>query len=105
MSGGQRDERILVAPERLDLDHRETFRRAAEALLDALPVGTGRLVIDLAATADADSTGLGVLIMVRRRAQVRRQAVRLRAVGERLRSLLELTKMDSLFEWEAEEDR
>lgn len=93
-------EKVLAAPEKLGLDSRTTFRRAAGELLDALPEGSGRLVIDLGGTQHVDSAGLGALMLVQRRAAERRQTVCLRGANEELRFLLVLTKLDDLFELE-----
>jgi anti-anti-sigma factor len=93
-------EKVLAAPEKLGLDSRTVFRRAASDLLDGLPEGSGRLVIDLAGTRHVDSAGLGALMLIQRRAAERRQAVCLRGANEELRFLLVLTKLDDLFELE-----
>jgi anti-anti-sigma factor len=94
--------RELVAPQRLGLDTRVEFRKAAVQLLDSLPEGSGRLVIDLSATRQVDSAGLGVLMLVQRRAAERRQSIVLRRPSDELRFLLVVTKLVSLFEIEAE---
>ncbi|UCG86776.1 MAG: STAS domain-containing protein [Gemmatimonadota bacterium] len=94
------DERVLVAPVELDLNSRLDFRRDALRCVESLRRGAGRLVIDMTATRSVDSTGLGVLFMVRRRAAQRRQQVVLRGVSEELRLLLVLTKLEGLFEIE-----
>ena len=93
--------RELVAPQRLGLDTRVEFRKAAVQLLDSLPEGSGRLVIDLSATRQVDSAGLGVLMLVQRRAAERRQSIVLRHPSDELRFLLVITKLVSLFEIEA----
>ena len=93
-------ERVLAAPERLSLESRTAFRRAATELLDDLGEGAGRLVIDLSATRQVDSAGLGALMLIQRKAAERRQTVCLRGANEELRFLLVLTKLDDLFELE-----
>jgi anti-anti-sigma factor len=94
-------EKVLAAPERLSLETRTTFRRAAGELLDKMSEGAGRLVVDLSGTQHVDSAGLGALMLIQRRAAERRQAVCLRGANEELRFLLVLTKMDDLFELES----
>jgi len=89
--------RTLAAPGELGLDTRVEFRRAATALLEQLPEGTGRLVIDLGGTRRVDSAGLGALMLVQRRAAERRQSVVLRGANDEVRFLLVLTKLDDLF--------
>jgi anti-anti-sigma factor len=95
--------KTLAAPERLDLDSRTAFRRAAGEVLDLLAEGGeggGRLVIDLSGTRSVDSAGLGALMLIQRKAAERRQTVCLRGANEELRFLLVLTKLDDLFELE-----
>jgi anti-anti-sigma factor len=93
-------ERVLAAPEILGLDSRTAFRRAAGELVEQLPEGAGRLVIDLSGTRAVDSAGLGALMLIQRKAAERRLSVRLRGANEELRFLLVLTKLDDLFELE-----
>lgn len=93
-------ERELQAPPSLGLETRATFRQSGLDLLEELPEGGGRLVINLARTRHVDSAGLGALMLVQRRAAERRQRVALKAASEELRFLLVLTKLDDLFEFE-----
>ena len=96
-------EKVLAAPEQLSLESRTGFRRSASDLLQQLPEGSGRLIIDLSATRAVDSAGLGALMLIQRKAAERRQAVCLRGASEELRFLLVLTKLDDLFELESGE--
>src|SRR3989440_1119981 len=93
-------EKILAAPEALSLETRTAFRRTASELLDQLPEGSGRLVIDLSGTRTVDSAGLGALMLIQRKAAERRQIVCLRGANEELRFLPVLTKLNDLFELE-----
>ena len=96
-------EKTIAAPERLDLESRTAFRRAAGEVLDLLASGPGaggRLVIDLSGTRSVDSAGLGALMLIQRKASERRLTVCLRGANEELRFLLVLTKLDDLFELE-----
>jgi anti-anti-sigma factor len=92
----------LAAPEHLGLDTRTAFRQSAVGLLDQLPERLGRLVVDLRGTRTVDSAGLGALMLVQRRASERRQVVVLKRPNDELRFLLVLTKLDDLFEIEAD---
>jgi anti-sigma B factor antagonist len=94
-------ERNLSAPETLGLDIRVEIRKAAIKLLEEMPEGVGRLVIDFSSTRHVDSAGLGALMLIQRRAAERRQIVALRNVSEEIRFLLVLTKLDDLFQMEA----
>src|ERR671910_2766250 len=91
-------ERALVAPETLGLDTRVEIRKAAIQLLEDMPEGAGRLVIDLSRTRHVDSAGLGALMLIQRSAAERRQTVVLRNPSEEIRFLLILTKLYDLFQ-------
>ena len=97
-------ERGLVAPEILGLETRVEVRLAAAQLLEEMPEGTGRLVIDLTHTRQIDSAGLGVLMLIQRMAADRRQAVTLHNPSEEVRFLLTLTKLYDLFLVEADHE-
>jgi anti-anti-sigma factor len=92
----------LSAPEHLGLESRTTFRQSAISMLEQLPERTGRLVVDLRGTRTVDSAGLGALMLIQRKASERRQVVVLRRPNDELRFLLVLTKLDDLFEVEAD---
>ena len=98
-------QRVITAPAVLGLSTREEFRLAANDLIDELPEGQGQLVVDLGATRDVDSSGLGTLVLLQRRAAERRVGILLRAVGPELEYLLVLTKLDDLFAFEKSPQR
>jgi len=100
----QEVERGLSAPDTLGLETRVQIRKAAIQLLEEMPEGTGRLVIDLGHTRYIDSAGLGALMLIQRRAAERRQSVVLRHPNEEIRFLLVLTKLYDLFLVEAGDD-
>jgi anti-anti-sigma regulatory factor len=97
-------ERGLTAPETLGLETRVEIRRAAAQLLEEMPEGSGRLVIDLGPTRQVDSAGLGALMLIQRQAAERRQVVVLRNPSEELRFLLVLTKLYDLFQVESDDE-
>jgi anti-anti-sigma factor len=92
----------LSAPEHLGLESRTTFRQSAISMLEQLPERTGKLVVDLRGTRTVDSAGLGALMLIQRKASERRQVVVLKRPNDELRFLLVLTKLDDLFEVEAD---
>jgi anti-anti-sigma factor len=101
MRSPQDVERGLTAPESLGLDTRVEIRKAATQLLEEMPEGTGRLIVDLTHTRIVDSAGLGALMLIQRRAAERRQVVILRNPNEEIRFLLVLTKLSDLFQIES----
>src|ERR1044072_8170472 len=93
-------EKTIAAPERLDLESRTGFRRAAGEVLDLLAEGAGRLVIDLSGTRSVDSAGLGALMLIQRKAAGRGQRVWRGGPNEYLRFLLVPKKLDDVFKLE-----
>ena len=97
-------ERGLAAPETLGLETRVAIRQEAERLLEEMPEGSGRLVIDLTHTGTVDSAGLGALMLIQRIAAEGRHPVVLRNPSEEIRFLLTITKLYDLFVVESSYD-
>ena len=97
-------ERGLAAPETLGLETRVAIRQAAEQLLDEMPEGSGRLVIDLTHTREVDSAGLGARMLIQGLGAARRQPVVLRHPSQEMRLLLTITRLYDLFTVESSYD-
>jgi anti-anti-sigma factor len=92
---------VLTAPERLVSDTRVEFRRAAlDHVERAVLASAPRIYVDLSATREVDASGLGVLVLLQKRARERMIATRLLGAGASVRQMLLLTKLDYLFEFE-----
>ena len=104
MRSPQELERGLAAPVTLGLETRVAIRQEAERLLEEMPDGSGRLVIDLTHTRAVDSAGLGALMLIQRLASERRVTVVLRNPAEEIRFLLSITKLYELFSLETTDD-
>ena len=89
---------VLVAPERIIAATRAEFRGAAIEFLESLAAGSQTLVIDMSQTVEIDASGLGILVLVQKRAKERGLSTHLRQTPERVRNLLKLTMLDFLFE-------
>jgi anti-sigma B factor antagonist len=63
----------------------------------ALEKGERRLLIDFSRTGYIDSSGLGALVSISKRVREAGGELRLSGLNEDLRSLFELTKLDTLF--------
>lgn len=89
----------LVAPTRLTSDQRLEFRRAA---LELLELGTRAelsvIEVDLGATIEMDASGLGVLVLLQKRARERGLRTRLLNASRAITEMLQLTRLDTLFE-------
>jgi anti-anti-sigma regulatory factor len=92
--------RALVAPVRLVSETREEFRRAALRLIEQRAQERREaLDIDLRRTTELDAGGLGILVLIQRRARTHGLATRLICSQDPVRRLLALTKLDYLFEF------
>lgn len=95
-------EYVVQAPTALGIETRALFRRQALETLERL-VAAGEdapLIIDVSGTRAVDSAGLGVLVLIQRRAAEARRSVRLRGAPEELRYLLVMTRLDDRFVFE-----
>ena len=63
----------------------------------ALDKGERRILIDFSETGYIDSSGLGALVSISKRVREAGGELRLSGLNEDLRSLFELTKLDTLF--------
>jgi anti-sigma B factor antagonist len=63
----------------------------------ALDTGERRLLIDFSRTGYIDSSGLGALVSISKRVRESGGELRLSGLNDDLRSLFELTKLDTLF--------
>jgi anti-sigma B factor antagonist len=66
-------------------------------VLDAMEEGERKFVVDFAATGYIDSSGLGVLVSLAKKVREAGGDLRLAGLNEDLRTLFELTKLDTLF--------
>lgn len=63
----------------------------------ALENGERKLLVDFARTGYIDSSGLGALVSISKKVREQGGELRLSGLNEDLRSLFELTKLDTLF--------
>ena len=91
----------LVAPSRLTVDQRLDFRRdALETLEKASRAGRDAVEIDLSVTIEIDASGLGVLVLLQKRARERGMNARLLNTPHGVRQMLDVTRLDALFEFD-----
>ena len=85
---------------RIDLGSQLTVgnRQELKAVVQqALEEGARKLLLDCVQTGYIDSSGLGALVTIARRVRESGGEIRLAGLNEDLRSLFELTKLDTLF--------
>src|SRR5262245_59302194 len=95
-SVSQRGETVVVTVEgQLVVANR---RQLKQAVLDEIDRGGRRFVIDFANASYIDSAGLGVLVSLSKKIRENRGQLLLENLNEDLRTLFELTKLDTLFD-------
>ena len=94
------DSQVLMAPERVVSETRAEFRKMALEFVERAAGEAGKsAAIDLSGTAEVDASGLGILVLVQKRAKELGVHLTLRKVPTQVRYLLLLTKLDHLFEF------
>ncbi len=68
-----------------------------QKILDALEAGDRKFLIDFTRTGYIDSSGLGVLVSLSKKIRDQGGDLRLAGLNEDLKTLFELTKLDTLF--------
>ena len=68
-----------------------------QKVLEHLEAGDRKFVIDFSDTGYIDSSGLGVLVSLSKKIREQGGELRLSSLNEDLRTLFELTKLDTLF--------
>ena len=68
-----------------------------QQVLERLEAGDRKFVIDFTNTGYIDSSGLGVLVSLSKKIREQGGELRLSSLNEDLRTLFELTKLDTLF--------
>lgn len=68
-----------------------------QRVLDELERGERKFLVDFTSTGYIDSSGLGVLVSLSKKIREQGGELRLSSLNEDLRTLFELTKLDTLF--------
>lgn len=90
---------VLPCPAFLTTDTRVAFRAMVlDALDSAFATAQSTVTLDLGAVVEIDASGLGVLILLQKRARERQIRVRLLNVPSPVDRLLDETRMGPLFE-------
>lgn len=85
---------VLQVDGQLIVGNRHELKDLIQAALEG---GERRLLIDFSRTGYIDSSGLGALVSISRRVREAGGELRLSGLNDDLRSLFELTKLDTLF--------
>ena len=74
-----------------------------QLMLDELARGERQFRVDFTRTRYIDSSGLGVLVAMAKKVKQERGTLRLHNLDEDMKTLFELTKLDTLFQYESGE--
>jgi anti-sigma B factor antagonist len=85
---------VVQVEGQLIVGNRQELKDLVQAALDR---GDRRLLVDFSRTGYIDSSGLGALVSISKRIREAGGELRLSGLNEDLRSLFELTKLDTLF--------
>ena len=90
----------FATPDRIVAETRATFRKEALAFMErAVDAGLTDISLDLTKTVEVDASGLGVLVVVQKKATELGLHLQLTHVPQQVRYLLLLTKLEHLFEF------
>ena len=89
------DVTVIVVEGQLIVGNRQELK---QTVLDSLEAGSRKFLIDFAGTGYIDSSGLGVLVSLSKKIREHGGELRLANLNDDLRSLFELTKLDTLFQ-------
>lgn len=89
-----RDVTVVTVEGQLIVANRQDLKQLVQ---DELERGARRFVFDFSRTAYIDSSGLGALVAISKRVREAAGDLRLAGLNDDLRSLFELTKLDTLF--------
>ena len=85
---------VVQVEGQLIVGNRHELKELVQAALDG---GERKLLVDFSRTGYIDSSGLGALVSISRKVRETGGELRLAGLNEDLRSLFELTKLDTLF--------
>jgi anti-sigma B factor antagonist len=91
----QNDITIVAVEGQLIVGNRQELK---QKVLQELEGGGRKFLIDFSGTGYIDSSGLGVLVSLSKKIREQGGELRLAALNEDLRTLFELTKLDTLFQ-------
>lgn len=85
---------VVAVLGQLVVGNRQEFK---QAVLDEVERGARRILIDFSETGYVDSSGLGALVSLNKRLREAGGELRLAALNDDMRTLFELTRLDTLF--------
>ncbi len=88
------DVTVIVVEGQLIVGNRQELK---QKVLEELESGERKFVVDFDKTGYIDSSGLGVLVSLSKKIREQGGELRLAGLNEDLRTLFELTKLDTLF--------
>jgi anti-anti-sigma factor len=95
-----RSVQVLDAPARLVAATRLDFRKMALQFVEQVEqLDMPAIVIDMRDTVEIDASGLGILVLVQKRAREVGRSTQIRRASEQVRRVMALTRLEPLFEF------
>jgi anti-anti-sigma regulatory factor len=89
---------VLAVPARLTIENRNDFRRELLAWIDdAIARGQTDITLNMAQTEDLDVNGIALLVAIQQRASLHQLHITLQRPNDRVRQMLVLSRMTTLF--------
>lgn len=85
---------VVAVVGQLVVGNRQEFK---QSVLDEVERGARRILVDFSETGYVDSSGLGALVSLNKRLREVGGELRLAALNDDMRTLFELTRLDTLF--------
>lgn len=85
---------VVAVVGQLVVGNRQEFK---QTVTDEVERGARRILIDFSETGYVDSSGLGALVSINKRVREAGGEMRLASLNEDMRTLFELTRLDTLF--------
>lgn len=90
----------FAAPDRIVAETRASFRKDALMFMErAVDAGLKDIALEMSKTVEVDASGLGVLVVVQKKAKELGLRLRVTRAPQQVRYLLLLTKLEHLFEF------
>lgn len=86
---------VVAVVGQLVVGNRQEFK---QTVLDEVEEGARRVLVDFSETGYVDSSGLGALVSLNKRLREAGGELRLAALNDDMRTLFELTRLDTLFQ-------
>ncbi len=91
--------KVLSLPERFDFSYNKTFSQQYQDIFNA-PSGVGKVVLDFSRVMYLDSSALGMMVLLQKKAKTANIAVAIRGAKSTAEDILKMANFHKLFSFE-----